>query len=106
MSVLESVPTLDVLVTLETERDENLPRKPHENDLADLAALSVAIPYCDIVVTEKHWANVAKRNKLNRKYDTCILTDVRELETVLKSGGGVWRYPQKVCKQSVGVPSL
>ena len=36
-----------------------LDRRREANDLNDLGALSVALPYCDIVVTEKQWRLLA-----------------------------------------------
>ena len=83
-SVIENVPAIDIIVTFEIDRDENLSRQPQPNDLADFAALSVAIPYCDIIVIEKHWANVAKHKGFDKKYQTAILTDIRDIEPILK----------------------
>jgi hypothetical protein len=63
-------------------RDLNLPWEQH--DWTDLWALSVAIPYCDGVVTEKRWAHLATAGGLTRRYGTTVghgrLAMERELE--------------------------
>jgi hypothetical protein len=49
------------------------------NDLADVWGLSLAIPYSDIVVTEKMMAAFAKQSKLDSICKTKILTSVYDL---------------------------
>ncbi len=76
----DSIPTLHVETTLESERDEQRSREIDANDVIDVSFLSVAIPYCDIVVTERFWVDLAKRNRLDQTYDTILLTDLADLE--------------------------
>jgi hypothetical protein len=73
------------VVTYELRRLQHQSRdtKWKPNDLADVALLSVAIPYCDVVVTEKQWCHMARRAKLDRRFDTVILHDLKELAAVL-----------------------
>ena len=47
--------------------------------LLNVAYLSKAIPYCDIVVTEKKWVSLAKHAKLDKLYDTILLSKVDDL---------------------------
>ena len=55
------------------------------NDIADVWALSLAIPYSDIVVTEKMWASIAmKETKLAEKCNTRILKSIDELIPLLR----------------------
>jgi hypothetical protein len=49
------------------------------NDLNDIASLAVAIPYCDVVVTERQWSHMARRAELDRRFNTVILHDLRSL---------------------------
>ncbi|RDZ39258.1 hypothetical protein C5B89_12095 [Haloferax sp. Atlit-47N] len=49
------------------------------NDVRDLQALSIAIPYSDIVVCEKHFGNLALQSNLDEVFDTTILTDLSDL---------------------------
>ena len=50
-----------------------------KNDLIDLLHLSSAIPYCDIVVTEKQWTQYAKQGKIDDLYSTILLSDINDL---------------------------
>ena len=43
----------------------------------------MAIPYCDIVVGEKMFSDLAKKSKLDKLYNTKILTSVNELKKLI-----------------------
>ena len=73
------VPCLDVQMELATERDEHRDRKVQPNDMIDIFALSVAIPYCDIVITERFWVDLATRKGLSKKYGTVMLSRIENL---------------------------
>jgi len=64
------------LVTL---RHEASPKHWEEGDLVDLTALSSAMVYCDIVVTERVWTDLAKRAELSEKFGTTVLRDLDSL---------------------------
>lgn len=83
LAFFEEVPTLNVEIELATERDEHWDKEVDPNDMTDISFLSAAIPYCDIVITEKFWGNLIKRKKLDEKYDTVILSDLLELGSYL-----------------------
>ena len=51
---VHDIPTADVLVAFTKANLKNLNRTWKKNDIHDMDALAVAIPYCDVVVTEKH----------------------------------------------------
>ena len=80
MEFFETMPTAYCLFTLAYRRDQYLQRPIDKNDINDIAALSIAIPYCDIVVTESMWASISKQSKLDKKYNTLILSSVKQLE--------------------------
>jgi hypothetical protein len=54
-------------------------RKAQANDVADFAHLSVAVPYADIVVTEKFWTHLVRAERLDKKYNTRVTSDLLEL---------------------------
>ena len=85
LGLFENVQVLDVQLTLTTERDINFNKPVSPNDLVDLSHLSVAIPYCDIVVPDSYWASLAKieRVGLEEKYGTKILKKLSRLENYL-----------------------
>lgn len=76
---VEAVPTMHATSELERQRNaaSQKPWEPH--DLNDIGALSVAIAHCDIVVTERLWADSARRSKLDRRLGTVVLSDLEEL---------------------------
>jgi len=83
LAFFDTVPTLHVEIELATERDEHWDKSIDKNDTLDISFLSQAIPYCDIVVTERFWVSLAKRKKLDKKYDTVMLNDLTELNEYL-----------------------
>lgn len=85
VSFFESSPTLHVEVELAVERDDFWNKPIEANDMIDISFLSVAIPYCDVVITEKFWTDIAKRRKLDQIYDTVILSDLSAIERVLNT---------------------
>jgi len=83
MAFFEQIPSLNVEIELATERDEHRDREIDPNDMVDVSFLSVAIPYCDIVATERFWTHLAKRRKLDQKYHTVVLDDLFGLKEYL-----------------------
>jgi hypothetical protein len=82
----EAIPTLNVMIELARERDNDHNKKISENDATDISFLSVAIPYCDIIVTERFWSSLIEKKKLNTKYKTVILRDLCDLNRILYDG--------------------
>lgn len=87
LSFFDGVASLYVNVTLTIARDQDLVRPIDRNDARDLIALSVAVPYGNIVVTEKYWGNMVRSRGLAAKYNTTVLTDARELPRQLAEAG-------------------
>jgi hypothetical protein len=81
---LSKLPTALCEFTLLFQRDEQPARPIQVNDFCDIWHLTLAIPYCDIVVTEeKMWVTIAKNAKLDEKCDTVILSSIYDLSTHL-----------------------
>jgi hypothetical protein len=76
MHLWAAIPTVHVHSSLRIQRFRNSQQKWSQHDLADLSALSVAIPYCDIVVTERQWCALAKRAKLDATYKTFVTPSI------------------------------
>jgi len=85
LGLFENVPSIDVQLELITARDRNIGKDVDPNDFEDISFLSVAIPYCDIVVTENSWSDYAVRKQLQLdvKYSTVILSNLLALEHYL-----------------------
>lgn len=80
---IADIPSFDVETRLVVRRNANLGKAIDKNDFADISALTAAIPYCDIVVTENTWRDLAVRSGLDKKYNTIILSDLKKIENYL-----------------------
>ncbi len=81
--MLRDIPTAYTSYQLTFNRDVQGHRLIAANDLNDIAQLSIAIPYCDIVVTENMWVHIAKKENLDKLYNTTLLTSVAGLHKYL-----------------------
>lgn len=78
-----SVPTVHVKSTLRACKHRDFTHPWDQHDRTDLHALSLAIPYCDWVVTERRWAHLAKASGLSRTYQTKVGAGISAIEAVL-----------------------
>jgi hypothetical protein len=77
-SLIVDVPVLNVEREL-VIRLEDQSRAVSENDLRDMAAFTVALPFADIVVAEKLFVNLARQARLGERYGTTLLTSIFDL---------------------------
>ncbi len=81
--ILDEMPTMQVEYALRRANFKNGSYPWTTNTIHDLAMLGRAIPYCDIVVTEKHAARQANVARLGQRYRTVILRDIADLKPLL-----------------------
>ncbi|MDV7991584.1 hypothetical protein [Rhodococcus sp. IEGM 1374] len=79
LNLLENLPSRWVESELRRVRLRNPQQRWVKNDLNDVLALSIAVPYCDIVVTEKQWANHLNQLGIAERYGTVVLHDLADL---------------------------
>ena len=78
-SFYSAMPSLDIAVTLKTSLHRDPNHKWANNDIYDIRALALTIPYCDVVVTDRSmWSHVT-RHKLPERYDTVVISQLAEL---------------------------
>jgi len=80
----QSMPTSYCLVMLTFYRDMQRARRIASNDLNDIMSLSIAIPYADVVVTERMWHTAILQTKLDRLYQTVVLKSAKDLSPTLE----------------------
>ncbi|WP_055475444.1 hypothetical protein, partial [Gordonia sp. HS-NH1] len=81
--LLKGIPSRWVMSELRRVRLRN-PQQPWtRNDLNDLSFLSIAIPYCDVVVTERQWARHIDQLGLAELHGTTVLHDLTSLTDVI-----------------------
>lgn len=64
------------MLLLEHVKSKDKTKPFHKNDFLDIAILAMAIPYCDVIVTEAHWCEQAKKQDLSRIFDSSIISDI------------------------------
>jgi hypothetical protein len=78
------VPTIHVEIELNMGRNEQWKdRKIQPNDSTDIAFLSTAIPYCDVLVVEKSFHYLIQQIKLDEIYEMHVFKDLNDLKKIL-----------------------
>jgi len=78
--LIRSVPTVFAHRELRRLRHAASQKRWEEGDLVDLTALASAIVYCDVVVTERVWTDIANRAKLGQHFGTRVVRDLESLK--------------------------
>lgn len=80
---LTSIPTAYVFHVLNDARNLNRSRAIEPNDLWDICILAIAVPYCDVVVTEREWSNILNQKKIGEMYNTKIIHSIEDLSAYI-----------------------
>jgi hypothetical protein len=83
MKFFKKFPHTFTLSYIIAHRNADLKRNIRNNDFYDIANLSVPIAYCDIVVGERSFINLAIQCKLDKTYQTKLLSNLLDLKDVL-----------------------
>ena len=75
----DSMPSFDALVTLKTSLHKNARHRWTQNDVHDLHALALTLPYCDIVITDRAMASQAVQTGLAGRLNTIVLSHLSDL---------------------------
>jgi hypothetical protein len=81
--VVDAMPSGDVAVTLRTEYHRDATFKWKRNHIFDIDALSVAVPYCDIVATDKQAVDALSRTKVMERTGTLVVRTLDEVASAL-----------------------
>jgi hypothetical protein len=76
---VDSMPSADVCVSLTAAAHRNPQTKWTGNDVFDIDALSVAVPYCDLVVTERHARHPLEVSGAPGRCGTTVMATLAEL---------------------------
>jgi hypothetical protein len=78
-AIIDAIPSRWAEMKLRHRRQAN-PQKAWEgNDLNDVTSLAVAVPYCDVVVTERSWASLINAAKVGDRFDTLVTPNLQDL---------------------------
>jgi hypothetical protein len=81
--VVRAIPSRWVEREMRRLRHANPQKQWEGNDLNDVMALSIAVPYCDVVVTERQWVHFVGQAELGQRFDTTVINDLRKLPELL-----------------------
>lgn len=73
------MPSTEVSIALKTGWHRNRDKQWSAHDIYDIDAMSPAVPYCDIVVTDKACHDAPQRARLGQRMQTALLWDLEEL---------------------------
>ena len=79
----DSMPSFDASVTLKTSLHRNPMHRWTHNDVHDIHALALTLPYCDIVATDRAMASQAVQSGLASRFNTIVLSDLSDLRQYL-----------------------
>jgi hypothetical protein len=77
------LPSRAGLLELTWQQHANSDTRWEANDLNDLVFLSVAVGYCDIVVTERRWQHMFNRSPIGKRPGTLVLSRLADLPEAL-----------------------
>jgi ABC-type transporter Mla MlaB component len=80
---VRSMPTTEVAIEIKTAWHRNGQRNWTVNDIDDIDAMALAVPYCDVVVTEKACRHILTVAGLPERMETAVLDKLSELPRVL-----------------------
>lgn len=76
---LNSMPSFDVAVTLKTSYHQDANHHWTNNDIHDINAMAVTLPYCDIVLSDKAVISHVTRTGLSERLGTTVLSSLSGL---------------------------
>jgi len=79
----DGMPSADTYITLRTAAHRNAATRWRTNEIFDVDALSVAVPYCDVVVTEAHAHHVLTAARLPDRVGTKVFRTIDALVELL-----------------------
>ena len=82
-SLIDLVPCWNIERFLAVQIEQQWDREMEGNDVYDIAALTAAIPYCDVVVTERMWVRLCNTSGLAEQYNTRVISSVMEIQSLL-----------------------
>lgn len=81
-ALVQDMPSRRTKIHLHRQIIKNPALKPKDNDLEDWGGLGPATAHCDVVVCEKHFANLLRRDGF--RPNARVITDVRDLPRTLE----------------------
>jgi hypothetical protein len=87
VAFMRSMPSTDVSIALKTAWHRNRDKPWSANDIYDIDAMGLAVPYCDVVVTERACHHALVSTGMDVRMNTVLLRDLPSLASTL----GAWK---------------
>lgn len=81
---MDDLPTRHVTNIMRSAKLRQWEQKWEGNDLNDVLGLPIAVVYCDVVVTERQWAHHLRVGKVDKRYQTVVLSNLAHLAAILQ----------------------
>lgn len=94
---VRAMPSTDVSIELKTAWHRNRDKPWTANDIYDIDAMALAVPYCDIVVTEKACHHVLSAAHLGEQMHTMLLRNLNDLPGALQDCKPIRRAKNTAC---------
>jgi hypothetical protein len=79
----DHIPSVRIAVDVKVELFRNTARKWNRNTVYDIDAVSLAVPYCHVVVPDREIADLMDRSKAGPRNGTHVLRGLRDLPDIL-----------------------
>lgn len=84
-SLIKHMPSRSVEMALRRQRQANPQKAWHGNDFNDVTALAIAVPYCDVVVTERSWSAMLNDAKVPQRFGTLVTPRLEDVIDLLEA---------------------
>lgn len=81
--LMKKLPATYTYFCLEDRRSRDLDRKIKVNDLSDLMSFTMGISYCDITFGENMFVDLAKKAKLDKRFNRTITSSLEEFKKAI-----------------------
>jgi hypothetical protein len=77
--LVDCMPTADARVSLMVEAHRNPQTRWSSNQMVDLDALSLAVPYCDVIACDAQMSHLVKVSGIDRRLDAAVFDNLEDL---------------------------
>lgn len=84
-TLIDHMPSRWVEMMLRRQRQANPEKAWHGNDLNDVTALAIAVPYCDVVVTERSWSAMLNAARVPQRFGTLVTPRLQDVVDLLEA---------------------
>ncbi|HWJ81270.1 MAG TPA: hypothetical protein VNS55_03445 [Nocardioides sp.] len=77
------LPSVDTAARLRVRKHQDLSHPWEQHDRVDIISLATAVPYCDVVVTERRWVHLIQASRLAADYKVRVGSGIGAVESLV-----------------------